>query len=893
MSTSPSSAPATTTSPPATSGLVQVLADCVGIEGLLTYSIPAGMTIHLGDILTVPLGNRYVGAVALEFGDLAAPEQDITIKPVYGVVSSGVLPQSFWELIAKTADYYRTPLIQTAKAALPPKLLDRSSYRIRLNPDAIADEAELSIAAREVLNFLQAHATSKNGNKSHKKGISRRYLHQKLPRHASAGLKQLQQLGLVSLYLEPPHKPQPKYEDVAILLQFPPAEVTNRQKEILTVLQRMGGECVRAELIRAAKTTHGSLRKLEENGYIAIEARESLRLGDKDHLVAADQPKQLTDAQSQALAAIEQLAANPGGDQTVLLHGVTGSGKTEVYLQAIAPLLDRGKSALVLVPEIGLTPQLTDRFRARFGDARVNVYHSQLADGERFDTWRQMLNGNAQVVIGTRSAVFAPLPNLGLIVLDEEHDSSFKQSQPQPCYHARTVAQWRSQMSPCPLILGSATPSAEILDQVGALRDLEQALEKDVERALEKAIAPENIDPEHNQTGEVLANNPHYLSLPQRIGNKPMPPISIVDMRLELENANYSIFSRKLQGAIANLLEQKQQGILFIHRRGYNTFVSCRSCGFVMKCPYCDVSLSYHNIPFIANPDQLEPAPPTYSASPYAKKEKPDGSLLCHYCGHRQIKPRQCPVCDSPYFKHFGSGTQRVESELQKLFPQARLIRFDSDTTRNKNQHRQLIEQFQAGEADLLVGTQMLSKGLDIPQVTLVGVVSADGLLNFSDYRASERAFQVLTQVAGRAGRGQEPGQVIIQTYTPEHATIEAVKNYRFAQFITTEIKQRKVFNYPPLGQMALIHLSSTSAIAVADAAKQLAANLEELEPRWQILGPAPAAIARLKNRFRWQILLKFSTDLHHTLPTLDKLKMLVGDRQVRVTIDVDPLDIL
>jgi primosomal protein N' (replication factor Y) len=863
------------------SGYVQVLADCVGIDGLLTYAIPQGMTIHLGDILTVPLGNRYVGAVALEFTAAIDSNQEITIKPVYGVVSSGVLPPSFWELIAKTADYYRTPLIQTAKAALPPKLLDRSSYRVHLKTNTTTDTANLSAAAREVLAFLQAHSASKNS----KKGISRRYLHQKLPRHASAGLKQLQQLGYVSLHLEPPHKPQPKYEDVAILLQFPAAEITNRQKEILTVLQRLGGECVRAELIRAAKTTHGSLKKLEEQGYIAIEARESLRLGDKEHVVAADQPKQLTEAQSKALKAIEQLAANSGGDQTVLLHGVTGSGKTEVYLQAIAPVLASGKSALVLVPEIGLTPQLTDRFRARFGDARVNVYHSQLSDGERFDTWRQMLSGEAQVVIGTRSAVFAPLPKLGLIVLDEEHDSSFKQSQPQPCYHARTVAQWRSQMEHCPLILGSATPSAEILDQVGAIKNLITGSEG--------AIDPENTDPENNEPEEILTDNPHYLSLPQRIGNKPMPPIAVVDMRLELENANYSIFSRKLQGAIANLLETGQQGILFIHRRGYNTFVSCRSCGFVMKCPYCDVSLSYHNTPFSANPDQQESTPPTYSASPYARKAKPDGSLLCHYCGHRQIKPRQCPVCDSPYFKHFGSGTQRVESELQKLFPQARLIRFDSDTTCNKNQHRQLIEQFQAGEADLLVGTQMLSKGLDIPQVTLVGVVSADGLLNFSDYRASERTFQVLTQVAGRAGRGQEPGQVIIQTYTPEHATIAAVKNYQFSQFISTEIKHRQAFNYPPLGQMALIHLSSTSAIAVSDAAKQLAENLEQLEPRWEILGPAPAAIARLKNRFRWQILLKFSPDLHHTLPSLDELRMLVDDRQVRVTIDVDPLDIL
>ncbi|MBD0313521.1 MAG: primosomal protein N', partial [Microcoleus sp. T3-bin5] len=500
--------------------------------------------------------------------------------------------------------------------------------------------------------------------------------------------------------------------------------------------------------------------------------------------LAGDGAKSLTIAQASALETIQTL----DGFAEVLLHGVTGSGKTEVYLQAIAPLLIQGKSALVLVPEIGLTPQLTDRFRARFGN-KVSVYHSALSDGERYDTWRQMLTGEPQVVIGTRSAVFAPLPNLGLIILDEEHDSSFKQDSPIPTYHARTVAQWRAELENCPLVLGSATPALE--SWVSGRRQ------------------------EAGGRGQEAGGRSYYLSLPERINSRPLPPVEIVDMRQELQQGNRSIFSRSLQEALQELQERKQQGILFIHRRGHSTFVSCRSCGYVLECPHCDVSLAYHHT-----------------------EEKAPELLRCHYCNYARSHPKFCPDCSSPYLKFFGSGTQRVMQELARQFPELRLIRFDSDTTRNKGSHRTLLTQFANGEADLLVGTQMLTKGLDLPQVTLVGVVAADGLLNLSDYRASERAFQTLTQVAGRAGRGDDPGRVIVQTYTTEHQVIAAVRSHDYHSFSQAELEQRQALNYPPYGRLILLRLSSLDPIQVQNTAQIIATALST-EEEFEILGPA------------------------------------------------------
>ena len=470
-----------------------------------------------------------------------------------------------------------------------------------------------------------------------------------------------------------------------------------------------------------------------------------------------------------------------------------------------------------------------------------------------------MLTGEPQVVIGTRSAVFAPLPNLGLIILDEEHDSSFKQDSPIPTYHARKVATWRAELENFPLILGSATPSLESWVNVGRQGDGEMGRWGDGETRGQgdKGMGRQGENP----------SSSYYLSLPERVNSRPLPPVEVVDMRSELHRGNRSIFSQSLQQGLQELVETGQQGILFIHRRGHSTFVSCRSCGYVMECPHCDVSLSYHQTE--AGAAQV---------------------LRCHYCNYATRYPKSCPECGSPYLKFFGSGTQRVAQELTKQFPDLRFIRFDSDTTRTKGAHRTLLTKFAKGEAHLLVGTQMLTKGLDLPQVTLVGVVSADGLLHLSDYRASERAFQTLTQVAGRAGRGDDPGKVIIQTYTTEDPVIQAVRQHDYQSFIEEELQQRQALNYPPLGRLILLRLSSLDSILVENTAIEIAEKLQESEI--DVLGPAPANILRVANRYRWQILLKFAPEDLPQLPDWEEIHQICPN-SVKLTIDIDPLNIM
>lgn len=805
---------------------------------LFTYRLPPELVVQPGDILSVPFGSQQVGAIAIRFISQLPPDlEPVKVKDVEDIVSSGFFAPTYWELLDRTSSYYCTPLIQVIRASLPPGLLSRSVRRIRLIKDALSPNAEtfLNPAASQILQLLQAQ---KNGD----------YTWQYLQRQvkgagAYRGLRDLLTRGWVESYLEPPHPPKPQLKPAVTLIGSAfVTDLTQRQQEVLEVLRRAGGEMWLNDLLKICSTSSYLVKALEQKGSVVIDQREVLR-GDRGIAQIPDSPKTLTHFQAEALAFINSFSEF----RQVLLHGVTGSGKTEVYLQAITPILASGKSALVLVPEIGLTPQLTDRFRARFGE-QICVYHSALSDGERYDTWRQMLTGTPQIVIGTRSAIFAPLPHLGLIILDEEHDTSFKQEQPAPCYHARTVAKWRAELENCPLILGSATP----------------ALETFVETRINNYSLP----------------TIHYLSLPERIYSRPMPPIEIVDMRQELRQGNRSIFSVSLQNALEELQERQQQGILFIHRRGHSTFVSCRSCGYVMECPNCDVSLSYHHI-----------------------GEGTAEMLRCHYCNHTERHPQNCPECSSPYFKNFGSGTQRVEQELTRLFPELRAIRFDSDTTRNKGDHRRLLTQFANGEADILLGTQMLTKGLDLAGVTLVGVVSADGLLNLSDYRASERAFQTLTQVAGRAGRGDDPGKVIMQTYTPEHRVIQAVRRHEYTSFVETELAERTALNYPPSGRMVLLRLSSLDAAEVAVTAVKLASVCHEYIqrlsiPGCELLGPAPAAIMRVANRYRWQILLKLpldeSVDLSDLIGLRDSLRGSFASRtprSVSLTIDVDPLN--
>lgn len=792
-------------------------------QKLFIYRVPSDLRVKPGDIVSVPFGTQQIGGIVIQFLDQLSPDlPEHRVKAVEDIICNGFFPSTYWQLLQQVSNYYQTPLISVIRTALPPGLLGKSQRRIRLTSEPIPKDVQLFLnpAAASLLNLLQSSGT---------KDFTWKYLKQNVI-NAQRGLKDLLQRKWVESYLEPPSPPRPKLKQAVTLVDdIIPLDLTPRQQEVLTlvikVLKQQGGELWFNDLIKICSTSSSLLKNLAEKGCIIITEREILRQN-QGIFQTPDQPKILNQYQTQSLQTINSLSSYA----QVLLHGVTGSGKTEVYLQAIAPILNQGKSALVLVPEIGLTPQLTDRFRARFGD-QVFVYHSALSDGERYDTWRNMTLGLPQIIIGTRSAIFAPLPKLGLIILDEEHDSSFKQDQPPPCYHARKVAQWRAELENCPLILGSATPSLETWLEIK----------------------------QKNQ------QNRFYLSLPERIQARPLPPIKIVDMRQELRQGNRSIFSYDLQTALNQLQETRQQGILFIHRRGHSTFVSCRSCGYVMECPHCDVSLAYHH-------------------------EHPNAAQLlrCHYCNYSQLYPQRCPDCDSPYFKHFGSGTQRVIEELNRLFPELKSIRFDSDTTSRKNAHRTLLTQFANKEADLLVGTQMLTKGLDLASVSLVGIVSADGLLHLSDYRASERAFQTLVQVAGRAGRGNDPGRVILQTYTPEHPVIQAVQRHDYESFVATELQQRQELNYPPYGRLILLRLSSFNQKNVEETAKKLAELLLENNPdsNFELLGPAPAPILRVANRYRWQILIKTSQDSSIILPKFSEF----NSGSVYITIDIDPL---
>ena len=800
---------------------VEVLVDCPDIEGLLTYRLPSEIVVQPGDILNVPLKSQTVGGIAIRLlSSLPANLSENQIREVETVVSESLFPPGYWPLLERVARYYCTPILSVIHTALPPGLLGKSQLRICLKPDTIPVGAETfcSPAAASVLRRLQSQRVGE---------YSATYLRSKI-KGAQRGINELMRRGWVESYLQQPQLSRPKQQKAVMFVGDSP-ELTTRQREVLDMLRRRGGELWLTELLQLCSTTSNTVSALEKKGCVVIQEQERLRFAQTPSQ-PSDQPKQLNTAQQQALDRITGLT----GYTEVLLHGITGSGKTEVYLQAIAPLFNQGYSALILVPEIGLTPQLCDRVRARFG-SQVCIYHSGLSTGERYDTWRQMLSGEPQVVIGTRSAVFAPLPKLGIIILDEEHDSSFKQTQRLPTYHARTVAKWRAEQENCPVILGSATPSLESWEQ-------------------------QNHPSPHKC----------YLSLPERIYSRPLPPISVVDMRQELQKGNRSIFSEPLQTALNNLQTRGKQGILFIPRRGHSTFVSCRSCGYVIECPHCDVSLSYH-----------------YT------HEGATQMLRCHYCNYTQAQPPQCPACGSPYLKHFGTGTQRVKQALDQEFPDLRALRFDSDTTRTKGAHRSLLDQFTNYEADLLVGTQMLTKGLDIAQVTLVAVVSADGVLHRSDYMAAERAFQTLAQVAGRAGRGDDPGQVVIQTYSPDHPVIEALRTHDYPRFAQAELENRYTYNYPPYSKLILLNLTGLDALEVQQTATMLADVCREMTQHYEceILGPAPASIMRVARRYRWQILLKFP----QTVQQNQFLKLMelydLCPKHISLNIDVDPLD--
>ncbi|WP_203339417.1 primosomal protein N' [Planococcus beijingensis] len=593
-------------------------------------------------------------------------------------------------------------------------------------------------------------------------------------------------------------------------------------------LKNPGRSIESSQLQKEAEVSLPTIYSLVEKEAAQISNMESYR--DPKLLTEIEQKSslQLTGAQQIAFDSIENALNTP---KTFLLHGITGSGKTEIYLQTIDQVLKQGKEAIMLVPEISLTPQMTIRFKERFGD-QVAVLHSGLSAGEKYDEWRKIQRAEVKVVVGARSAIFAPFQNLGLIILDEEHESSYKQDD-SPRYHARDMAIWRSEYHNCPVILGSATPSLESYARA------------------QKGVY-------------------ELLVLEKRAKNQPLPDVHIVDMREELRNGNRSMFSVQLADAIRDRLEKKQQTVLFLNKRGYSSFVLCRDCGTVMQCPNCDISLTYH---------------------------RSSETMKCHYCGYDERVPKTCPECESEHIRFFGTGTQKVEEELAKVVPEARVLRMDVDTTRNKGAHEKILSAFGNGKADILLGTQMIAKGLDFPNITLVGVLSADTTLHLPDFRAAEKTYQLLTQVSGRAGRDILPGTVFVQSYTPEHYAITLAKDQLYEPFYEQEMAMRRASGYPPYYYVVNIQFTHEDLMTVAEYADQTVRYLKShLSPNTLIIGPSASLIARVNNRYRYQCLIKYKKEpkLTDTMQQLIKIHRTEWLKKgATLSIDMNPTSVM
>lgn len=641
-----------------------------------------------------------------------------------------------------------------------------------------------------------------------------------------------------------------------------PPRTQARARAIAAILRGEPGPVWVSAVYAGANCNLQDLRRLEAAGIVSLEEEELWRDSLADRTFVPVEPPKLTPEQQAAWQAlVPSLRDNPA---VFLLHGVTGSGKTEIYLRALDEIIRQGKQGLVLVPEISLTPQTIRRFGARL--KRIAVLHSRLSLGERYDTWRRCRDGAVDVLIGSRSALFAPLPRLGLIAIDEEHEPAYKQ-EAVPHYHARDVALELARRAGATVILGSATPDLETYYR--ALRGEFRLLELPQRimghrQVIESEASQLDLSAAHLAVHEVSPElaDARYLDL---------PPIEIVDLRAELKAGNRSIFSRALQREMARTLAAREQIILFLNRRGTATFVLCRDCGHVLKCPRCDNPLTYHQ----ENGERAENSSP--------------GELVCHHCNRRDRVPSVCPNCGGVRIRYFGAGTQKVEEEIQAMFPKARTLRWDFDVTRGKNSHEAILDKFIQHRADILIGTQMIAKGLDLPLVTLVGVVSADTALNLPDFRAGERTFQLLTQVAGRAGRSILGGRVILQTYAPEHYAVQAASHHDYHAFYEREIAFRREQGYPPLNRLIRLVFTSPNEKRSQEAAnamqRLLARRIAQLGlPSLDLIGPAPAFFHRVRGSYRYHLLIRGP----EPLALLENMAIPLGWR-----IDVDPVSVL
>ena len=614
-------------------------------------------------------------------------------------------------------------------------------------------------------------------------------------------------------------------ESIKQIIQDLPAR-SQKVAQLLTYLLESGQpQWEQQALLAASQVSASSLKTALKHGYIKSQ-KVSVYRDPLAHLeVEQSQSRTLTEAQKAVYEQVAQ-ALEAHQDQTFLLEGVTGSGKTEVYLQLMAKASQMGRGAILLVPEIALTPQMVRQVKSRF-QTGVAVLHSGLTNSQKYDEWRRIIRGQATIVVGARSSIFAPIRDLGLVIIDEEHETTYKQSDT-PRYHAREVAIWRCHYHQAPLLLGSATPSLESRSRA--------------------------------QVGRY-----QHLRLPERVNGRPLPPVTLVDMTKEMVQQTTDELSSVLKDKIADRLAKGQQIVLLLNRRGYASYMLCRECGQVIQCPRCDISLTYH---------------------------KHEHRLKCHYCDYQSPVPDRCPNCHSDYLRTFGLGTQKIEELLNQHFPDARVIRMDMDTTRKKGQHEALLDRFRRHEADILLGTQMIAKGLDFENVTLVGVINADTALNLPDFRAGEKTFQLLTQVAGRTGRGRFEGEVLIQTYNPDHYVMQLAQQHDYESFFYYEMKRRHLGHYPPYFYTTLITISSKYQAKAQAMSHQVKQALLASGAAIEILGPSQGAIARINERYYFQLLLKYKDGqvIKESLGTILDQSQLEAKQGIYITIDHEPL---
>lgn len=748
-------------------------------DKLYDYLVPEELEdkILIGSRVKVPFGtkNREVEAYVFDIKQKSRAKRLKCVADVYDrAFGESMLPLIEWLRDSTVCTY-----MDVMRVIVPRGSINKPLEMIELADESSDGEIVKVLKARggsvefnELLSCFDEDASGKINELIKKGTLKRNYRDSKEVKALTVRLAEL------AVSLE-------EAENAAKLLVHR-APVQTRMLDIL----RSSDNISLADLVRFSDGSYAAIRALIKKGIVRCRDIEVRRNPVK--VTVRDEKKVLTAEQKNVLSQIKE--GMNGDFSEFLLHGVTGSGKTEVYLQAIEKAVEMGKKAIVLVPEISLTPQAVSRFSARFGE-RIAVFHSGLSIGERYDEWCRIRDGKADIVIGARSAVFAPMDDIGIIIIDEEHETSYK-SDMQPRYNTADVARFRAKQYGSALVLASATPKIE--SYYGALSG---------ERKL--------------------------LEINKRISKQGMPDVQIVDMKEELSGGNRSVLSKRLQAEIEENLRNGEQTILLLNRRGFSTFVSCRSCGYVAECPNCSISLTYHK---------------------YGDK------LRCHYCGYTIDNHKTCPSCGSNYIRYFGGGTQKVEEELKKLYPDAKIMRMDNDTTSGKGGHEKVLSEFVRSKADILIGTQMVAKGLDFPNVTLVGVVSADTSLFADDFRAGERTFDLLEQVIGRAGRADKKGRAIIQTYAPDNSAVKLAAEHDYKKFYQGEINNRKALNYPPFCDIYSVGFSGTNEQLVSECAKRFRRAMTEDETLGtgvRFIGPIRCAVSKIQNKYRWQLIIK------------------------------------